>query len=585
MLIFSSIEHVPTNYFDKMIKYAFLILTTMVLFSCGQKHSPAEMIISGGKIYTMDVTNPSVEAVAVTAGKILFAGPASEVEKYKGEATQIIDLKGNTMTPGFIESHGHFMGLGYNEIELDLMDTKSWDEIVARVKAAAENAQPGEWIIGRGWHQDKWDKKPEKMVKGFQTHQLLSEASPDNPVFLQHASGHAGFANAKAMQIAGVNQMSIEKMAKDLGEGGEVIRDELGNPTGLFNERAQGLIYQHVPENTEETDARAFTLAMDACAREGITSFHDAGASRKEIELFKKFRHENNMKTRLYVMITGRDPELVYEWMRKGPEIDSTNFLTIRSIKLNCDGALGSRGAWLLEPYSDRPDWYGMPTLSMDTVLSVSKNALKAGFQVCSHAIGDRANREILDRYEIAFNENQDAANDHRFRIEHAQHVHPDDILRFAKMNVIAAMQGIHLSSDRPWAIDRLGEKRIVEETYVWQDFLKSGAMIINGSDVPVEPISPVASFYASVTRRTLDGRPEGGYEPNQKMTREQALRSYTLDAAYGAFQEKDLGSIEVGKAADFTVFTQDLMTVEEDKLLDTEIAKTIVNGKIVYEK
>jgi predicted amidohydrolase YtcJ len=218
-------------------------------------------------------------------------------------------------------------------------------------------------------------------------------------------------------------------------------------------------------------------------------------------------------------------------------------------------------------------------------VLSVSRAGLKAGFQVCSHAIGDRANREILDRYEIAFNENPDKIADHRFRIEHAQHVHPDDIPRFGKMGVIAAMQAIHLSSDRPWAIDRLGEKRIVEETYVWQDLMNSGAMIINGTDVPVEPISPVASFYSSVTRQTLAGEPEGGYEPKQKMTRQQALRSYTLDAAYGAFQEEYLGSIEVGKAADFTIFAKDIMTVPDNELLSTEIAKTIVDGKVVYER
>lgn len=567
------------------MKKTFIVLIAWFLFSCGEKQAPADMIISGGTIYTVDDGQSTVEAVAVSSGKIVFAGSSGEVQKYKGDQTQMIDLQGETMTPGFIESHGHIMGLGYNEMNLDLMDTKSWDEIVERVKEAVGKAKPGEWIIGRGWHQDKWDKKPEKMVKGFQTHQKLSEVSPDNPVFLSHASGHAGFANAKAMQIAGVNQMSIERMEKDMGEGGEIIRDELGNPTGLFNERAQSLIGKYIPESSEETDSKAFEMAMNACAKAGITSFHDAGASRKDIALFKKFKAAGNLKTRMYVMITGRDPELVYEWFRKGPEVDSTCFLTIRSVKLNCDGALGSRGAWLLEPYEDRPGWYGMPTISMDTVLSVSKAGLKAGFQVCSHAIGDRTNREVLDRYEIAFNENPDKAKDHRFRIEHAQHVHPNDIPRFGKMGVIAAMQAIHLSSDRPWAIDRLGEKRIVEETYVWQDLMNSGAMIINGTDVPVEPINPIACFFASVTRQTLDGKPEGGYEPNQKMTREQALRSYTLDAAYGAFQEDYLGSIKVGKAADFTIFSKDIMTVPDNELLSTEIAKTIVNGKVVYSK
>jgi predicted amidohydrolase YtcJ len=566
------------------MKNVIITLLTLALISCGKKETPADMIITGGTIYTVDKTIPTAEAVAVKDEKIIFVGSASEVEKFKNDKTTVIDLAGKTMTPGFIESHGHIMGLGYNEMNLDLMDTKSWDEIVERVRQAAANAQPGEWILGRGWHQDKWDTKPEKMIKGFQTHQKLSEASPNNPVYLGHASGHAGFANAKAMQLAGVNQLSVERLSKDLGEGGEIIRDELGNPTGLFNERAQMLIAKFIPENSEETNSKAFQLAMDACSRAGITSFHDAGSDRAEIEIFKKFRTENAMKTRLYVMLTGRDPELLYEWMRKGPEIDSTQFLTIRSIKLNCDGALGSRGAWLLESYSDRAGWFGMPTLSMDTVLSVSRAALKKGFQVCSHAIGDRANREVLDRYEIAFGENPQV-KDHRFRIEHAQHIHPQDIPRFGKLGVIAAVQGIHLSSDRPWAIDRLGEKRIIEETYVWRDLINSGAMVINGTDVPVEPISPVASFYASVTRRTLKGEPQGGFEPNQKMTREEALKSYTLDAAYGAFQEDYLGSIEVGKLADFTIFSQDLLTVGEDQLLNTEIEKTIVGGKVVYEK
>jgi predicted amidohydrolase YtcJ len=387
------------------------------------------------------------------------------------------------------------------------------------------------------------------------------------------------------MQLAGVNQLSIEKLGKEIGEGGEIIRDPLGNPTGLFNERAQGLISQHIPENTEETDAQALELAIAACGRNGITSFHDAGASRENLELFKKFKSEGKLNTRLYPMITGFDRELIYEWFKKGPEIDTTHYLTIRSIKLNCDGALGSRGAWLLQPYTDRPDFSGMATLPMDTVMKTSREALKYGFQVCSHAIGDRANREILDRYEIAFKENPDQSNDHRYRIEHAQHIDPVDIPRFGKMKVIAAVQAIHMSSDRPWAIDRLGEKRIKEGAYMWQSLLKSGAVVINGTDVPVEPISPVASFFASVTRQTLKGEPEGGYEPAEKMTREQALKSYTLDAAFGEFEEKSKGSIEVGKLADFTIFSKDIMTVPDNELLSTEIEMTIVGGKTVFSK
>ncbi len=561
-----------------------IILSVAVLISCSKK-TPADMIVSGGKIYTMDPNKPEVEAVAVSGTSIVFAGSENEALAYKGDNTLMINLQGKTMTPGLIEGHGHIMGLGYSELNLNLADVKSYDELVARVKAAADKAQPGQWIVGRGWHQDKWDTKPSKLYKGFQTHHQLSEVSPNNPVFLSHASGHAGFANAKAMQIAGVNQLSIEQMEKDLGEGGEIIRDELGNPTGIFNERAQRLVTQHIPQDSEETDAEALSLAMDACARAGITSFHDAGTSAKNLELFRKFKTEGKLKSRLYVMLTGFDRPMLYEWFRKGPEVDPTAWLTIRSIKLNCDGALGSRGAWLLEPYTDRPDFSGMATLPMDTVLKTSREALKAGFQVCSHAIGDRANREILDRYETAIKENPDKAKDHRFRIEHAQHLHPNDIPRFASLGVVPSMEAIHLSSDRPWAIDRLGEKRIKEGAYMWQSLLKSGAKIVNGTDVPVEPIDPIACFYASVSRKTLAGQPSTGYEPEEKMTREQALRSYTLDAAYGAFQENIKGSIEKGKLADFTVFSGDIMTMPEEEILQTTIEMTIVDGQVVYRK
>jgi predicted amidohydrolase YtcJ len=560
-----------------------VLFFSLTIFGCAEKKTPADLIIRGGTIYTVEDSNPVVEAVAVTNGRIVYADDLKNLSKYEGEHTQVIDLMGKTMTPGFIEGHGHFMGLGYNELNLDLMSVTSYEEMVEKVKEAVSKSQPGQWIVGRGWHQDKWTTKPTKIIKGFQTHQLLSEASPNNPVFLKHASGHAGFANAKAMQMAGVNQLSLEKLAKDMGEGGEIIRDELGNPTGIFNERAQGLIAQHIPEETEESDSLAVELAMAACLKNGITSFHDAGVSRGNISLFKKFKAENKLTTRLYVMLTGFDSNLVYEWLRKGPEVDSLGLLTIRSIKLNCDGALGSRGAWLLEPYTDRPDFSGMATLSMDTVLKISREALKAGFQVCSHAIGDRANREILERYEIALKENPKSS--HRFRIEHAQHIHPADIPRFGKLGVIPAMQAVHLSSDRPWAIERLGEKRIKEGAYMWQSLLKSGAVVVNGTDVPVEPINPIASFFASVTRQTLQGQPAGGYEPEEKMTRTQALKSYTLDAAYGAFEENIKGSIAPGKLADFTIFTKDIMTVADDQILSTEVSMTILGGKVLYEK
>ena len=562
-----------------------LLLVALLIFTACTPKKSASLVVKGGKIYTVNNGNEVAEAIAVDENKIVFVGSEADVREYIGDNTEVIDLAGKILTPGFIEGHGHLMGVGYNELNLNLADVKSYEEMIERVKEAASKSAPGEWILGRGWHQDKWDMKPDVTVKGFPVHKALSEVSPDNPVFLRHASGHAAFANAKAMEMSGVNTLSKEKFKNEEGEGGEVIRDALGNPTGLFNERAMYLIDQHIPDNSSETDARALELAINACHRYGITSFHDAGVRRDEIELYHDFKRQGKLGIGLYVMVTGTDPALVYDWLKRGPEIDSLGGLTIRSIKLNCDGALGSRGAWLLEPYSDRPDFSGMATLSMDTVMKISREALKHNNQVCSHAIADRANREILDRYEIAFEENPADATNHRFRIEHAQHIHPNVLPRFAALGVIPAMQAIHMSSDRPWAIDRLGERRIKNGAYMWQALLKSGAIIVNGTDAPVEPLDPIPSFYAAVTRKTLKGEPEGGYEAEQKMTREQALRSYTIDAAFGAFEEKIKGSIEPGKLADFTIFTHDLMTIPEDSILHTKVFMTIVGGKVVFQK
>ena len=571
---------------SKLSFYLSAILPLLLIFACsGPDKEVATLLIHGGPIYTVDTTQTMVEAVAVKDNLILFAGSLEEAEQFKTEQTQIIDLKGRTMTPGLIEGHGHFMGLGYNELSLDLINTTSYQQIIDAVAEKVKTAEPGEWITGRGWHQSKWDSIPEDTVLGFQTHDRLSEVSPDNPVYLRHASGHAGFANAKAMEISGIRVLAREGIDQLEVEGGEVIRDALGRPTGVFNERAQTLITKHIPANTPETDRQAFELAVEACQRYGITGFHDAGIGRGTIELYEKMKAEDKMKVRMYAMVTGWDKELLNEWYERGIMVDPDHEFTIRSVKLNCDGALGSRGAWLLEPYSDRPDHYGHETLPMEFVAESALNGLQYGFQICSHAIGDRANREILDRYEAAFVALPDRTEDHRFRIEHAQHLHPDDIPRFAELGVIPAMQAVHLSSDRPWAIDRLGEKRIVEGAYMWQDLLKSGIPIVNGTDVPVEPLDPIASFYASVSRKTLKGMPEGGYEPEQKMTREQALRSYTLDAAYGAFEEEIKGSIEPGKLADFAIYNQDLMQVAEDMLLETEIVMTIFDGQVVFEK
>lgn len=559
------------------------VLTFLLLLQACTSTPPADLIISG-RIYTANHGQPIVEAVVVTGDTIVFTGSNREALKFQGPNTKVIDLKENIMTPGFIEGHAHIMEIGYNEMQVNLSDVKSYDELVSKIADAVSKAEPGQWILGRGWHQDKWDKKPDKLVNGFQIHHQLSAVSPNNPVYLQHASGHAAQANAKAMELAGVNLLTAEKLKQDDSAGGEVIRDELGNPTGIFVENAMFLIEKHIPKKDEAYDAKSLELAMQKCLSNGITSFHDAGASAPNVALFYKLKNEDRLRVRLYVMLQ-RDNRLLQEWYKKGPDIDPEHWLTVRAIKLYCDGALGSRGAWLLEPYTDRPDFSGFPTISMDTVLQIAREGLTYGFQVCSHAIGDRANREVLDRYELAFNENPDKAKNHRFRIEHAQHLHPNDIPRFGQLGVIPALQAIHMSSDRPWAIDRLGDQRIRQGAYMWQSLLKSGARIVNGTDAPVEPLNPIPSFYASISRKTLQREPEGGYEPEEKMTRTQALRSYTIDAAYGAFEENIKGSIERGKLADFTVFSKDIMAIPEDSVLNTSVVMTIVGGKIVFQK
>lgn len=555
------------------MKNLILISLAVLIFSCEQKEQ-ADLILKNGIIYTMNEERPKADAVVVRDGKIIYVGDESGAEKYEGET---VDMQGMTMTPGLHEGHAHIMGVGYNLLNVDLMETQSYQEVIDVVKERAANTPEGEWIVGRGWHQDKWTDNSERMFKNLPTHHDLSDAVPNHPVYLKHASGHMALANEKAMELAGINADSPQP------EGGEIFQ-EMGGPTGIFNETAQYLVAKIIPQQTEESDIQALNLAFDECVKHGITSFHQAGSNSKAVDLFKKFGEKDELRNRLYVMLSGRDSTLLDAYFANGPELGLyDDRLTIRSVKLYGDGALGSRGAWLLEEYSDAPGEFGHEVTPVEKIDEISQRAYEAGFQVCVHAIGDRANQEVLDLYEKIFEAN--LQEDPRFRIEHAQHFHPDDIPRFAEMGVIAAMQAIHMASDRPWAIDRLGKQRIDEGAYMWQALLESGAKIVNGTDAPVEPINPMASFYASVSRRTLKGTPEGGYEPSQKMTREQALRSYTLDAAYGSFSEKITGSIEVGKYADFTILDKDIMTIPEDEILETKVWMTILDGQIVYQK
>ena len=557
----------------------FLLITVISKAQTSELGTLADQIYFNGEIYTMNDNSPMVEAVAVRADSILSVGSKELVMKLKGDKTQLFDLKGKTMIPGLIEGHAHLYGIGRNLSEVDLVGTKSYNEVIQRVAIKAKSTPKGEWIIANGWHHDKWVTQP-TLINGYPTNKLLSAAVPDHPVVLVHASGHNIIINHKAMDIADINSKTPQP------DGGEIILDLNGKPTGILNETATDLVYKYLPDPTKEKVKEEITLALEECFKNGITGFHDAGSGGYMINLYEEMASQNLIKLRLYVMLRGTHPELLEYYFKEGIQLNLyDNQLTIRSIKLMADGALGSRGAWLLEEYTDAPGEHGHNVTPMKDINKIVNNAYKKGFQVGIHAIGDRATREVLDIYESTFKtKSTNSSKDARFRIEHAQHFEPADILRVTELDVILAMQAIHMSSDRPWAIDRLGEKRITEGAYIWQTLLKTGAKIVNGTDAPVEPLNPIASFYASVSRKTLKGMPDGGYEPLQKMTRNQALKSYTLDAAYAAFQENDKGSIEVGKWADFTILDRNIMTIPENQILETKVAMTIIGGEIVFD-
>jgi predicted amidohydrolase YtcJ len=528
----------------------------------------ADLVLRNGKIVTLDRAMPQVEAIAITGGKIVAVGSNAQMAREIQPSTRIIDLNGRLAIPGFIEGHGHFMGLGESKMMLNLRDAKNWEQIVAMVAAAAKEAKPGEWIVGRGWHQEKWDVRPTPNVNGFPVNTTLNAVSPNNPVFLEHVSGHAAFVNDAALAKAGITRDTPNP------PGGDITKDSTGRPIGLLNERAQGLVKVERDGQAE----KAIDLAAEECISKGITTFEDAGSPVDVIDRLKKRAGDGTLPLRLWVML--RVPNTVIaEQAAKIRVIGyGDNHFTVRAIKKQIDGALGSRGAWLLAPYSDLPSTSGLATETPEEIERTAKLALANGYQLCVHAIGDRANREVLNVYEKTLAGKTDV----RWRIEHAQHIDPADIPRFAKLGVFAMMQGIHCTSDAPMVIPRLGAKRAEEGAYVWQSLMKTGAHVGNGTDAPVEDVSPIASYYASVTRLAKDGKV---FYPAQKMSRMEALRSYTVENAYAAFEENLKGALKVGMLGDVTVLSQDILTVPDDRILKTEVEYTIVGGKVVYQK
>ena len=557
------------------------LLLGVLLAACEPGVEVADLVLTGGRVVTVDAALPEAEALAVTGHTITAVGTNDEIAGYVGPSTEVVELEGKLVIPGFIEGHGHYMALGESKMILDLNNAASWDEIVRMVGEAAAQAPPGEWVLGRGWHQEKWSSTPEPSVDGVPVHASLSAASPENPVDLEHSSGHASFANALAMELAGIDDDTPDP------PGGTIVRDASGAATGLMRETAQRLVGAartrseegRSPEDVDAEFRRAVELAGEESLRYGVTTFHDAGASFETIDRLRALAEEGALPVRLYVMVRGASNAEMDERLPEYRTIPEGNdFLAVRSIKRQIDGALGSHGAWLLESYVDM-DTEGLVLETVEDITGTAEVAIRHGYQVNTHAIGDRANREVLDIYEKVFAANP-AAADLRWRIEHAQHVNPADVGRFADLDVIASMQGVHATSDGPWLAARLGWARMLATSYVWRDILDAGVMIANGTDVPVEHISPIASFHSSVSRRMNNGEVLSG---EHRMTREEALESYTINNAYAAFEEHLKGSLTPGKLADIVVLSRDIMTIPEEEIPATEVVHTIVGGEIRY--
>ncbi len=543
---------------------------------------PADLVLRGGRIVTVDDNLPEAQALAVAGDRIVSLGSDRDIDPLIGEETRVIDLQGRLAIPGFIEGHGHFLSLGRTKMNLELQHAQTWDEVVQMVARAVQDAKPGQWIVGRGWHQSKWERPPQPNVEGYPTHAALSRVTPDNPVMLGHASGHMCFANAKAMELAGVGADTADPA------GGEILRDDAGAPIGAFRETAQAPIRRAYaraqaarskPQRVADSQ-RAVDLASQECLSKGVTSFHDAGSSFADIDLFRRLADEDSLPVRLWVML--REPndrlrERIADYRVVGY---GNNFLTVRGIKRMADGALGAHGAWLISAYTDMPQSTGLAIDSPQLLQETALIAVQHDFQLCVHAIGDRANREVLDVFRTTF-ATYPSDRPRRWRIEHAQHLHPADIPRFADLDVIASMQGNHCTSDGPYVIERLGKQRAENGAYAWRSLLDAGAMVINGTDVPVEDVDPISSFYASVTRRLKDG---SRFFPEQCMTRAEALRSYTLDAAYAAFEEDLKGSLTPGKLADIVVLSKDILSCREEEIPRAQVELTILGGQVVYD-
>ena len=549
------------------------------------QRGPADLVLRNGHVVTVDPARPEAQAVAVSAGKILAVGSDRAIQRYIGPRTRVIDLKGRLLIPGFIDAHAHFMGMGEALKELDLTKAHTWDDIVRMVAEAAKRAKPGQWIQGRGWHQAKWDHPPQPNVDGLPYNDSLSRVSPDNPVILTHASGHAIFVNQKAMELAGIGPSTPNP------PGGEIVRDARGRAIGMLRDRAANLVRRvldaqldtRTPAQIEADEEQTVQLAAHDMLSKGVTMASDEGETFQTIDFLKRLVGEGKVPVRLWVLVSGESPEalaarLPAYWL----DGYGDDHLSVRGIgEITADGALGTQTAWFLKPYDDLPTSTGLNVTPMATIHRMAEIALRDRFQVSVHAIGDRANHDVLDVFQQIFREHPEA-RDLRWRIEHAQHLEASDISRFGAMHVIASMQSIHACSDGPYVIQRIGEARAAEGAYAWRKLMNAEAIIANGTDAPVEDINPIPNFACAVTRRMNNGR---AFFPREDMTRMEALRSYTINAAYTLFQEDRLGSITPGKLADLVVLSKDIMTMPAGGIATARVDYTLVGGRVEYER
>jgi predicted amidohydrolase YtcJ len=537
----------------------------------GAQPSAPDLILHHARIYTAVDARPQATAVAIRGHRFVAVGQDAEILAQKGPSTRVIDLGGRTVVPGLTDAHGHFTNLGASLQRLDFRGITSYDEIVAMVRKRAAAARPGEWILGRAWDQNLWADKT------FPTHEKLDEAAPDNPVYLTRVDGHAGLANAKAMQIAGVSR------ATEAPAGGRIIKDAHGLASGVFVDRAQSLVTEKIPPESDAQLDEQIALADKACRRLGLTMVHDAGNTKRVIDAYMRLADAGTLQTRIYAMARGSLAELA-PFFKAGPITDHHDYhVVVRAIKIVADGALGSRGAAMLEDYSDEPGNKGLLTTPPQEVYAQTLAASKAGFQTCIHAIGDRANREVLDIFERVQKE-VPGSRSLRMRDEHAQILSAQDIPRFGRLGVIASMQPTHATSDMAWVPARIGARRTADGAYVWQKLMKSGVVLASGSDFPVEQPNPMLGLYAAITREDVNGNPPGGWAPDQRMTRMEALKSFTINAAYAAHLETQLGTLEAGKLADLVVLSGDVMTEPAKEILTTTVVKTMIGGRWVYE-